>query len=122
MAVQPNWAVEANEEERFKNLEKDWNHFSNVIGHKEMTRWDYIAGGIGYYIPPAGGKIEDGKLYANTAFPGLTIRYSIDGREPTTNSPEYTKPVEVDGDVRLKVFSAGGNSSRSSLVKMDLVN
>ncbi|MEM1122708.1 MAG: family 20 glycosylhydrolase, partial [Bacteroidota bacterium] len=121
-AQQPSWATDLNETNRFTSLEKDWNQFTNTIGQKEMTRMDYLSGGIGYYIPPAGAKIEDGQLYANTAFPGLTIRYTLDGSEPTTQSLEYTQPVEVQGDVRIKVFSSGGNSSRSILVKMGLVD
>ena len=61
-------------------------------------------------------------MYANTGFPGLSIRYTLDGSEPTAQSLEYTAPVGVSGDVRLKVFSGGGNSSRSVLVKKKLVD
>jgi len=121
-AVQPTWATNPDETQRFANLSKDWNQFTNTIGQKEMTRLDYLAGGVGYYIPPAGAKIENGQLFANTGFPGLSIRYTLDGSEPTEKSPEYTEPIKVNGDVRLKVFSGGGNSSRSVLVKMELVD
>ena len=119
---QPSWATEVDEKKRFTALEKDWNIFTNTIGQKEMTRLDYMSGGVKYHIPPPGAKIEDGILYANTAFPGLQIRYTLDGSEPTVTSTEYTEPLEVKGDVRLKVFSKGGNESRSTLVKKDLVN
>ncbi len=121
-AAQPSWATTADKTQRFASLEKDWNQFTNTIGQKEMTRWDYVEGGVGYYIPPAGAKIEDGKLFANTRFPGLTIRYTLDGSEPTDESAEYTEPVEVNGDVRIKVFSGGGTTSRSVTVKKDLVD
>ncbi len=121
-AAQPTWATNPDETQRFANLGKDWNQFTNTIGQKEMTRLDYLTGGVGYYIPPAGAKIENGKLYANTGFPGLSIRYTLDGSEPTEQSLEYTAPLEVAGDVRLKVFSDGGNSSRSVLVKKKLVD
>lgn len=121
-AAQPSWATAADKTQRFASLEKDWNQFTNTIGQKEMTRWDYEEGGVGYYIPPAGAKIEDGKLFANTRFPGLTIRYTLDGSEPTNESAEYIEPVDVNGDVRIKVFSGGGNTSRSVTVKKDLVD
>ena len=121
-AQQPTWATNPNEDKRFADLENDWNQFTNTIGQKEMTRLDYLAGGVGYHIPPPGGKIEGGVLYANTAFPGLSIRYTLDGSEPTSQSPEYTQPFEVSKDVRLKVFSEGGNTSRSSLIKYKLLD
>ena len=121
-AIQPTWATNPNETQRFANLASDWNQFTNTIGQKEMTRLDYLTGGVGYHIPPAGGKIDNGKLYANTAFPGLSIRYTLDGSEPTSQSLEYTGPIDVLGDVRLKVFSEGGNTSRSVLVKKELVD
>lgn len=121
-AAQPTWATDSDETQRFADLGKDWNQFTNTIGQKEMTRLDYLTGGVGYYIPPAGAKIENGKLYANTGFPGLSIRYTLDGSEPTAQSSEYTEPIEVNGDVRLKVFSGGGNASRSVLVKKELVD
>lgn len=121
-AAQPTWATNPNETQRFANLGKDWNQFTNTIGQKEMTRLDYLTGGVEYYIPPAGAKIEAGKLYANTGFPGLSIRYTLDGSEPTAQSLEYTEPIDVKGDVRLKVFSGGGNASRSVLVKKELVD
>ena len=121
-AAQPSWATATDKTQRFASLEKDWNQFTNTIGQKEMTRLDYIEGGVGYYIPPAGAKIEDGKLFANTRFPGLSIRYTVDGSEPTAESEEYTGPVEVNGDVRIKVFSGGGNTSRTITAKFNLVD
>ncbi|MEM6319241.1 MAG: family 20 glycosylhydrolase [Bacteroidota bacterium] len=121
-ATQPDWATQVDESKRFASLDQDWNQFSNMLGQKEMDRLDHLQGGVGYYIPPPGAKVEDGKLYANTAFPGLTIRYTTDGTEPTLTSTVYTQPISIDQSVRLKVFSEKGHSSRSVVVKKGLEN
>ena len=60
--------------------------------------------------------IVNGKLLANVAFPGLTIRYSTDGSEPDSNSTPYRGPVAVAGTVALKTFDSRGRGSRVSVV------
>lgn len=121
-AVQPDWAIMESQQDRMKALEKDWNQFANTLGQKELNRLDYINGGVKYRIPPPGAKIEDGKLFANIAFPGLLIRYTVDGSEPTEKSSLYDQPFEIVGDVKLKAFSKGGNTSHTVLIKKDLAN
>ena len=61
--------------------------------------------------------IEDDLLKANTEFPGLEIRYTMDGADPTAKSTLYEKPVEVTKKVKLRSFDSAGNSSRISVVK-----
>ena len=41
---------------------------------------------------------------------GSTIRYTIDGSIPTTNSPIYSTPIKINKDtvVRTQVFAADG--------------
>jgi len=67
-------------------------------------------------VPLPGAVVKDGMLYANVEFPGLEIRYTTDGSEPTGQSQLYTKPVKVEGQVRLKSFVNGGRFSRTSVV------
>ena len=115
-AQQPDWATIDNTEQRESALDVEWNKFANAIGQREMPRMDYLLGGINYRIPVPGAKIEDGKLMANIDFPGLSIRYTTDGSEPTASSSEYTEPVAVSGTVKLKAFSTSGRASRTSEV------
>jgi hexosaminidase len=72
-----------------------------------------LNGGYHYRIPPPGGVIEEGKLNANIAYPGLIIRYTTDGTEPTTESLLYENPTPVSGTVLLKSFDSAGKSSRT---------
>ena len=61
--------------------------------------------------------IENGLLKANTEFPGLEIRYTLDGVDPTKKSALYEKPFKVTQNVKLRSFDSSGNSSLISLVK-----
>ncbi|MGH9340418.1 MAG: chitobiase/beta-hexosaminidase C-terminal domain-containing protein [Acidobacteriota bacterium] len=61
--------------------------------------------------------IDNGILKANVAFPGLAIRYTTDGSEPTADSPLFSGPVPVTGTVKLTTFNTRGRSSRTSVVK-----
>ena len=48
-----------------------------------VPRLDRLQGGVLYRLPPPGAAMVDGRLEANSAFPGLQIRYTSDGSEPT---------------------------------------
>ena len=103
-----------NRENRLKNFDIEWNIFANTVGQREMKRLDDLYGGFGYRLDPPGAIIKDGKLYANSEFPGLEIRYTTDGSEPVRTSTLYTLPVEVNGVIKLKTFNTKGRGSRTS--------
>lgn len=113
-STQPSWATLENVEERERALETDWNLFANALGQRELPRLDHLSGGFAYRLPPPGVKIRDGMLYANSQFPGLSIRYSTDGKEPELNSREFTDPVQVDGAAQVRILSSRGRGSRTT--------
>jgi hexosaminidase len=114
-AKQPEWAKgEVDEEE--KKLSRDWNVFVNSVGQREMIRLDNFGNGIEYRIPPPGAVIEDGLLKANIAYPGLDIRYTTDGTDPTEKSDLYKSPVPVKKVVKLRTFNSLGRGSRVAIV------
>ena len=114
---QAKWGRTSNQTERVAAMDKDWNRFANIVGKREMPRLDHLHGGYNYRLPPPGAVIEAGKLHANINFPGLEIRYTIDGTDPGPDSPVYTEPVEVSGKVSLRSFDTRGRSSRISVVE-----
>jgi hexosaminidase len=61
--------------------------------------------------------IENGRLHANTDFPGFIIRYTTDGSEPDVKSAVYCEPVEVSGPVKLRAFNKQGRAGRSIEVR-----
>jgi len=105
-----------------KLLLADWNAFANALGQRELPRLDYVSGGYNYRLAPPGLKYATGKLYANTQFPGLSIRYTTDGSEPTLESDLYSRPVELDkvdsGLVKASTFSSGERGSRISEISI----
>ncbi len=114
---QPQWARVSDYDEHLRLLEEGWNRFVNALGQNELPRLDYLLGGIRYRVPPPGAIIEDGLLKANTAYPGLTIRYTEDGAEPSMGSPVYSGPVRIEKTVKLKTFTPSGRGSRTTEVE-----
>lgn len=112
----PAWENLTGTEERIAGMMADWNRFSAKIAACEFPKLDVLNGGFIYRVPPPGAVIENGILKANTAYPGLQIRYTADGSEPGTTSPLYSGPVQVNGPVRLKAFTASGKESRTVTV------
>jgi hexosaminidase len=108
------WMKIENRTDRRKALMELWNEFANRLGHRELPRLDLINGGYKYRIPLPGAVIQDGELKANVSYPGLNIRYTIDGSEPTVTSPLFVEPVAVEGnpEIKLRTFDTRGRGSR----------
>lgn len=114
----PEWATSADAARSASLYAADWNRFVNQLGQQELPKLDYYAGGFGYRIPPPGMKVENGQVVMNVQFPGLVIRYTVDGSEPTLKSPQYVGPVEQQGRViKAKVFTQAGRGSRTISLK-----
>ena len=92
------------------NKDEVWNAFANRLVNFELPRLDER--NIQYRIPLPGGYIKQDSLYLNAAFPGMTIRYEVNG-EPGINSPVYTRPIAVTGEVKAALFSKAGRAGRS---------
>ena len=113
-APDPDWAHFPKRNLRLEGLDQAWNSFANGLAQRELVRMDYLWNGVNYRLPLPGAIIEDGKLKANVAFPGLSIHYTLDGSEPNADSPIYEAPIEAKKPVRLKAFTETGKSSRVS--------
>jgi len=118
---EPEWSEISNRDEMDEKRILAWNEFANRLGQLELPRLDRYFGDIQYRIPPPGAIIIDGKLHANISLPGFTIRYDLDGNEPTADSPLYDGPTELNGGniVRIAAFSTTGRSGRPVLVQME---
>ncbi|QNL48278.1 carbohydate-binding domain-containing protein [Olivibacter sp. SDN3] len=110
-APDPEWAnTTAGNDESYRQA---WSVFTHAVGTRELPRLDHYKGGFSYRIPTPGVKRAGEMVQANTQFPGLTIRYTTDGSEPTINSTVYTAPIPFQEYLTFRVFNQQGRGSRS---------
>lgn len=112
------WAEHTNADEMWAARDVAWNEFANRIGQIELNRLDALYSNLNYRIPTPGIVIRDGELYANSPFPGLTIRYTLDGEEPNGDSPVYDNPVDIGSaqTVKAAIFNSAGRQGRTVTV------
>ncbi len=107
------WSKIANPQHRLALLNKDWNVFANTLGKKELKRLDVLFGSINYRLAPPAAKLENGILSVLSEFPGIEVRYTVDGSEPNSKSTLYINQVTVNSKIiKLKSFSTNGRESR----------
>ncbi len=112
-SADPEWATSSDSGKAGELYAAAWNRFANRLGQQELPKLDFYAGGFAYRIPPPGMKLENGKVLMNVQFPGMVIRYTTDGSEPTEKSMEYTGPIEANGVIKAKTFTSSGRASRT---------
>lgn len=115
-AKDPAWATETDPAKSEAMYSKAWSEFANVLGKRELPRLDTYARGFLYRIPAPGAVVENGKVYANVQLPGLVLRYTTDGSEPTASSQIYTSPITTKGTIKLKAFTTTGRSGMETTV------
>ncbi|MCF2516176.1 family 20 glycosylhydrolase [Dyadobacter sp. CY351] len=115
-AAERKWENVADDAARKKMIDEGWNVFANSIAQRHMPRMRFVNGGYNYRLPMPGAVVEGGMLKANVELPGLAIRYTTDGSEPTAKSPVYEAPVKASGTIKLKSFDMAGRASRTSVV------
>ena len=106
----PEWMKISDKTKREFTLEFEWNKFTNTIGQRVLPIIDDIYGGLSYDLPKPGGIIKNDSLYANSVFPGLNIKYTLDGSLPDIESMNYNNPVKLNKDdvVNLRLFNDKG--------------
>jgi hypothetical protein len=78
------------------------------------------------YFPPRVDRrvpifVESITVELHTPTPGARIHYTTDGSEPTSDSPRYTRPLEIDETVtiRTRAVWADGTASRVSAARFE---
>jgi hexosaminidase len=120
-APQPDWATVEDASARERQRRAAWAEFANRLGQRELPRLSHIDPTWTYRLPVPGAVVEGGRLHANVALPGLTVRYTTDGSMPTAQSARYTAPIAVrDADVvKLRTFDAQGRGGRVATLTLE---
>jgi hexosaminidase len=116
---QADWGNITDRGERNKAIDAAWNVFANTLGKREFPRLDRLHGGYSYRLAPPGATVDNGRLVVNTAYPGMVVRYTIDGSDPTSDSPLYSEPLEIGSEIiKLSAFDSRGRSSLPTVVNL----
>lgn len=111
----PDWSKNLTDNQAYNEARHQYNL---KIGTRELP----LLKGMGYTfrVGPPGIKLVDGKLMINTQYPDELVTYTLDGSEPTVDSPRWTAPVPVKTQpqvIKAKAFYLGHESVTTYLFK-----
>ena len=101
--------------ERAWNAEETYTEaeFNKVIGERELPS---LVGNCDFHMRQPGIKVVKNKVMMNSPYSGTEIRYTLDGSEPTLDSPRYDKPFKTDAkEIRARLYYLGKQSVTSIL-------
>ncbi|MGY8966305.1 MAG: chitobiase/beta-hexosaminidase C-terminal domain-containing protein, partial [Flavobacteriales bacterium] len=90
----------------------------NCLGQRQLPLINKLFGGVAHDLPKPGGIIDQDTLYLRQQFPGLEIRYTLDGIKPSKESPLYEKPLKVSTNrtIHVRGFDATGRGGKSIII------
>ena len=111
----PEWSKDLTDVNAYNEARHQYNL---KIGTRELP----LLHGMGYNfrVGPPGIKWVDGQLLINTQYPDELVTYTLDGSEPTIDSPRWTGPVTVKNQpqvIKAKTFYLGHESVTTYLFK-----
>lgn len=92
----PAWGPDNEDSKLYLNERARYNI---IIGTKELPQ--LAKRGANFHLGQPGIIMQDGKLIANKQYPGVVIRYTFDGSNPTEKSPEWTAPIVIPAGTKL---------------------
>lgn len=107
-APDPAWATEADPAKSAALYRAAWSGFVNVLGQRVLPRLDLDGSAVAYRIAPPGLLVEGGKVLVNHVLPGMQLRYTVDGSDPTARSRAVTGPIAEKGLIKVAAFDRTG--------------
>ncbi|MEH6435868.1 family 20 glycosylhydrolase [Massilia sp. DD77] len=107
-AADPGWATALDADKAAALHRSAWSGFVNALGQRVLPRLDLEGTGLAYRIAPPGLVLDKGRVLANHVLPGMLLRYTSDGSEPTAASTPVTGPIAERGTIRVAAFDRKG--------------
>ena len=111
----PEWSKDLTDTKAYNDARHQYNL---KIGTRELPL--LRSRGFNFRVGPPGIKIIDGMLHINTQYPGEMVTYTLDGSEPSIDSPRWTTPVRIKTQpqvIKAKAFYQGHESVTTYLFK-----
>lgn len=116
-AADPAWATEADPARAETMRRAAWSGFVNALGQRVLPRFDLEQSGLAYRIAPPGLTVDGGKVLANHVLPGMLLRYTTDGSEPTAASRLVAGPILEAGTIRVAAFDRNGRRGEVAMIE-----
>ena len=113
--VVPAWGADLSDTKAYNEARHQYNL---KIGTRELPLLKSM--GYTFRVGPPGVKLQNGMLHINTQYPDEMVTYTLDGSEPTIDSPRWTAPVPVKTQpavIKAKAFYLGHESVTTYLFK-----
>jgi hexosaminidase len=107
-AADPAWALEADPARAEAQHRKAWSGFANALGQRVLPRLDLEQAGVAYRIAPPGLMADGDRVLVNHVLPGILLRYTSDGSDPTAASKPVTGPITEKGVIKVAAFDRKG--------------
>jgi hexosaminidase len=107
-APDPAWATEADPGKADILHRADWSRFLNILGKRELPKLALAHPAIRFRIPAPGLQVRGDRVRCNLQFPGMTLRYTLDGSEPSTLSPVVPAVLSAERTLKVAAFDAAG--------------
>tara|TARA_B100001093_G_scaffold333426_1_gene318388 strand:- start:10337 stop:12841 length:2505 start_codon:yes stop_codon:yes gene_type:complete len=114
-APEEKWMTEKNTRKQQSQMFTAWNHFVNTIGQRSLPILTILDIDVIYHLPKPGALIENDSLTIKRLFPGMEVKYTIDGSLPTAEAETYTKPFSISKGslVQMGSFSSTGRAGKT---------
>jgi len=115
-AQDPAWAVEADPAKAAPLQRAAWSGFANALGQRVLPRLDLDGSNLAYRIAPPGLMADGERVLVNYVTPGFTLRYTVDGSEPSAASKPVDGPIMERGLIRVAAFDRNGRRGASASI------
>lgn len=113
-ATDPAWTGESDKAKAEQLHRQSWSVFANQLGKVVLPKLNAEFPGVQYRIAPPGLKIVEGTVQVNHQLPGFTLRFTVDGSEPSQQSAVVNGPIVGRTLIKVAAFDSAGRKGRTA--------